>query len=283
MNNIISFEWQGYPGTFTTLDINEVESVMLEQGPSATSMQVKFLAGVSGDRFTQDYIDGPTARKLVHWLSSHANSFTVSSEGGIAKFVRSSWSGVVRHSQIQFADVDLVPWRLDSTSLQWLAIKWIKGQDYSTVSYIPRPDVPQREHRIGAGTAKMIGAWIIETRAFEPVVKPESEGAGNGEWTAREKPAAYVTPLRPAPRGYLEADALACLEDVVSHASDIHEALAARRLKAHDQDREDGPIDAPVTSLVGDAESYWKKQQEVHTRMVEQAKRALELHKRVSA
>lgn len=189
VSDIISFEPHGYPGTFYTLDINDIESVVMEQGPGSTSLQVKFLAGVAGERFTQEFIDSPTTRKLVHWLSSHASSFTVSTEGGVAKFVRSSWSAVVQHGQIQFKDVDLVPWRLDSVLLQWLAIKWVKGQDYSTVSYIPRPDLPQREHRISAGTASMIGSWIVGTRAFEPVAEPGSTGAGCGEWTARDKAA----------------------------------------------------------------------------------------------
>lgn len=128
--------------------------------------------------------------------------------------------------------------------------------------------------------AHTLAGWL---NAFPEVL--ERADKSKTVWTRVDhtKATAYVTPPRPAPRGFLEADALACLEDVVSHASDIHEALAARRLKAHDQDREDAPIDAPVTSLVGDAESYWKRQQEVHGRMVEQAKRALELHKQVTA
>jgi len=90
----------------------------------------------------------------------------------------------------------------------------------------------------------------------------------------------YDTGLRPT--GALEPDALECLKDVVSHASDFRSALSARRLKGRDQDREELPIDAVYPTDPGNEESYWVKQQEVFDRMVGQAQRALDAHNKVS-
>jgi len=90
----------------------------------------------------------------------------------------------------------------------------------------------------------------------------------------------YDLGLRPT--GVLEPEALACLRDVISHASDFREALATRLLKAQADDREEAPIDAQPVDVPDKEASYWVHQQHVFDRMVEQAKRAIDAHNKVS-
>ncbi len=101
---------------------------------------------------------------------------------------------------------------------------------------------------------------------------------GEGDPAALERQRHITLP----PAGWLEAPALECLKDVVSHSSDINEALEVRRLKAVKDDRKERAIDAPLTGEIGDHESYWIKQQHVFARMMQQAETALATHERVS-
>lgn len=72
--------------------------------------------------------------------------------------------------------------------------------------------------------------------------------------------------------------ALECLRDVVSHASDIRDALRARLEEAEQDDRDAAVIDAEPENVGEENRSYWRHQQVVFNRMVEQATEALTMH-----
>jgi hypothetical protein len=105
------------------------------------------------------------------------------------------------------------------------------------------------------------------------------------------KPYGTSLPVEDAPRdgekpygymiGHLSKEALACLEDVVSHAADFRSALSARRMVGIREDRESAEQGEPPVEPGGE-ESYWVKQQQVFERMVMQARTALDIHAKVS-
>lgn len=82
--------------------------------------------------------------------------------------------------------------------------------------------------------------------------------------------------------GHLSLVALECLRDVVSHASDIRDALRARLDEAEQDDCDAAVIDAEPENVGDENRSYWRHQQVVFNRMVEQATEALAVHDKVN-
>lgn len=290
----------GRPGVEYMLDIKYIQVVQLDLGPrieyggtyrvvielTSSAMMPGETVFMATSRMVAD-IDRKRADALAQWLTAHSGTLAMAHNelDNYATYRRRTDmnTGAAPGQQAATAQIDVA---LEQVIL--LARECGKSEEFAS-------DI--------AGPLKLLFRLMIRdalaeqgrdslhrftnTKLGEPYrSKPLVAGIVKDGKTLGGLP--VETNLRPGETpfgyvvGYLSAPALACLEDVVSHASDIREAITVKRAAAREADREAPPIDAVYPNDPGNEESYWIKQEQDHVRLVQQALDALEIHAKVS-
>lgn len=205
-------------------------------------------------------LNSVAASRLRNWMMRNATDFTVSWDGGAQTWLRNEpVPSKTQEEALAEALLPLCTTDLARDSVRGVARSLLHALNSGPFYAAPLAE-PHQEHAALQASEKLVDAKVAEHHAAKPMT-----ATNNGKLPVENEPRDGQRPIGYLV-GHLSPDALECLRDVVSHATDFEHALVHRR----------------DTALNDGAKSYWDKQIVVFARMVEQAKSALDIHAKVS-